>query len=502
MRNSQASIILIISGILGFFLSCTKIDTTSLGSDLVPAVDNVSTFADTFDVFATQSDYTDSTFVGITSDHALGNITNDPLFGTTEAKLFLQLKPNTFPYGFPKRDSIFPGSLDSVVLCLDYTGFYGDSTVPQQLVVNEITDTEFRDSLNTTWPTSYQPTGLGAQLAPVKTVDVRQLSNFMKYSNGRDSVRYQIRIKLDSATYAARLFGSDSVLTGGGNHAFYSDSIFRREFTGLAISALPGTGNGLIYVNIADTNTKLEVHYRRKNGSHLDSVYTSFYLVQGAIVSTNTARSATANYIHRNRAGSASENPAPGEFYLQTQPGTFLNLSIPGLTGYSNRIIHRAELIIESEPDPLADIMKPPPYLYLDLKDSVNATPVRYKPLYYDLNPSVSYDPDFKNGASFFPTGGIDFSYFGGFARKKTGTSGETIYYYNINLSRYIQMMVKNGGYNYSFRLFPAYAFKYPQYSNGMVSYANRVADGRVRVGDATNPQRKMRLRVVYSLLK
>lgn len=501
MRKFSALVIILISGILGLLFSCTKLDTTKLGGDLIPAVDNVSTFADTLNVIASQSDYTDSTLVRISADHALGNITNDPLFGTTESKIFLQIKPGNFPYGFPKKDSLFAGCLDSVVLCLKFSAFYGDSTIPQQLIVNEISDTRFRDSINTTWPTIFLPT-TGAQLSPVTNVDVRNLSNYVKYSNRRDSVNYQIRIKLDSATYAARLFGSDSLLSGPGNHAFYSDSIFRREFTGLAISALPGTGNGLIYVNVSDTNTKLEVHYRRKNGAKLDSVYTSLYLVTEANPAVNLTRSATANYINRNRGGTPSASPAAGELYLQAQPGTFVNIKIPGLTGYSNRIIHRAELIIDAIPDPMDGIMKPPVYLYLDLKDSVNITPPYYKPVYFDLNPSSFYDPDYKNGSPLFPPSGVDFSYYGGFARKKVGPTGETITYYNFNLSRYIQKMVKDGGYNYNLRLFPAFNFKYPQYTQGSIIYSNRVGNGRVRVGDGTNPLYKMRLRVVYSLLK
>lgn len=501
MRKFPAFALYLIAGITGFFFSCTKLDTTTLGNDLIPAVDNVSTFADTLNVIATQSDYTDSTLVSLTADHALGNISNDPLFGTTEAKVFLQLKPGQFPYGFPNRDSLFPGCLDSVVLCLKVSAFYGDSTIPQQLVVNDITDTRFRDSVNTTWPTIFQP-ALGSQLAPVKTLDVRTLADYIPYANHRDSVNYQIRIKLDSATYAARLFGSDSLLTGIGNHAFYSDSIFRREFTGLAVSSLPGTGNGLIYLNVADTNTKLEVHYRKKDGDHLDSVYTSFYMVTEANPAISLTRSASGNYINQNRAGTASASPAAGELYLQGQPGTLVNISVPGLSGYTNRLIHRAELIIESIPDAMDDIMKPPAYLYLDLKDSVNVTPPYYKPIYSDLNPSSAYDPDYHNGSAIFPPAGIDFSYYGGFARTKTGPTGETITYYNINISRYVQKLVKENGYNYQFRLFPAFNFKYPQYSQGSIIYTNKVANGRVKVGDGSNPLYRMRIRVVYSLLK
>ena len=43
-----------------------------------------------------------------------------------------------------------------------------------------------------------------------------------------------------------------------------------------------------------------------------------------------------------------TNNPAGDNFvYIQTSPGSYATLKIPGLTGLSNRIIHRAELIMD-----------------------------------------------------------------------------------------------------------------------------------------------------------
>jgi hypothetical protein len=55
-----------------FTWSCNKIDTTSLGSDLLPAVDNVSTFADTLDINTTQGIFNDSFKIYYTENNALG----------------------------------------------------------------------------------------------------------------------------------------------------------------------------------------------------------------------------------------------------------------------------------------------------------------------------------------------------------------------------------------------------------------------------------------------
>ena len=78
--------------IIGF--GCTKIDTTTLGSDLV-AIDNIDTFADTLPVLnATQGFFiNDSTILGKRENHIIGNITSDPLFGATESAIFVQFKP-------------------------------------------------------------------------------------------------------------------------------------------------------------------------------------------------------------------------------------------------------------------------------------------------------------------------------------------------------------------------------------------------------------------------
>ena len=90
----KTRIALLITGILfstSLFFSCRKInDATTLGGDLIPVVDNVTTFdtllsVETYnDLF---TDLTDSTRLTSTSTHFAGYIGNDPLFGKTNAKI-------------------------------------------------------------------------------------------------------------------------------------------------------------------------------------------------------------------------------------------------------------------------------------------------------------------------------------------------------------------------------------------------------------------------------
>lgn len=93
-----------------FLGGCSKLDTTTLGDDVIPVVDNINTFADTLDIEAYQGFFTDQDTVGVRNSdiHILGHIQNDPLFGKTTADLFLQLKPSFFPFylGRPDRKSV------------------------------------------------------------------------------------------------------------------------------------------------------------------------------------------------------------------------------------------------------------------------------------------------------------------------------------------------------------------------------------------------------------
>lgn len=109
---------------------------------------------------------------------------------------------------------------------------------------------------------------------------------------------------------------------------------------------------GYFYVSLSDTATKLEVHYRKKNGGSVDSVYSSFrlnpFIGPGP---ANAPASNASNYIERNRNGfPVKTNTDPNVHYLQTAPGTFVNLNIPALATLSNRVVHRAEIIVEQIP--------------------------------------------------------------------------------------------------------------------------------------------------------
>ena len=496
-RNLSVFFLSIISSAI-LFWSCTKLDTTSIGGDLVPEVDNINTFADTLDIITSQGVfdgiYKDTTKLSLTEEYAIGKV-NDPLMGATEAALYLQLKPPFYPYYIGKlaKDTIVQA--DSVVLCLSYKSFWGDSTQPLQLQVYKVSDDAHDewDSVSSYRTINYAPL-IDEPLSQPVTIDIRSLKNYVKVGK-YDSANNQIRIKL-SDQFKDQLFARDTTT----NKSFRNDTLFRFFNNGFAV--LAKSGNTLAYVNLLEKTTRLELHYKKKNNSPVDTVYSSFYFnsgLQGEIF----RRSSLANNIIRNR------NPLPSgdqELYMQTTPGTFANLKIPGLSNYTNRVVHRAEIQIFQIPDPVNNrIYDEPGYLYVDLVDTGTGAP-KWKPIYFDLNPNSPYDPDFKTpGYPYFPANGdVNISYYGGFFRKMNDILGERGYY-NFNITRYVQQIATKQKPNYAMRLFPAHSFTYPQYGqNALIPYRNPIAYGSVKVGGGNhpNPAFRMRVRVVYSKIK
>lgn len=478
--SSLATLIFLFSG-------CTKIDTTTLGADLIPAVDNVHTFADTLPIISTQGFFNDTTRVTYTDLHPVGSITNDPLFGKTKADLYVQLKPSFFPFYYGNKGDTIVG-FDSVVLCLSYKSIYGDSTMPQSFSVYKINSatTNFKDS---SYFLNFLPDmGLGSMIgsSTILPTDLRKYT-FFKGSR-KDSINNQIRIKLDPSFLTELISNLDTSSASTG--IYRSDSLFKLQMKGLAVMASGTQGNALLYTSLTDAATRLEVHYRKQNKT-ADTAFASFTFAAGI----NPSFSAQATHLERDWSTGEISAPIPDAVYLQTTPGTYARLDIPGLAAYSNRIIHRAEIVAEEIPslNPIDKNFGPPLYLYLDLVDTPSSAN-KYKPVYYDLNPNTAYYPD--DTTYFYPSGGIDHGYFGAYLRKKASILGQQQYYYTFNVSRYVQHIVTNDMHNYPFRLFAPAKLYYSKY---VLNYNNLIGEGRLRIGDGKNANYKMYMRVVYS---
>lgn len=466
-----------LAAILLFFY-CTKInEATGLGANLIPVVDNINTFDTTLQVEAYNEIFTilnDSIRLTRTDDHFLGVINADPIFGKTNASLFLELKPTYYPFTFEnKKDSLY---LDSVVLVLGYRQTYGDANVNQRVNVYTMDQSNvFRsDSAYLIRQNNFTYSGL----LGTKTFAPKDLDDSVFLF--REKSKNQLRIKLNNS------FGR-SLLDKDSTNAFRSDSAFKIFHKGFAIISDVAFGSkAMINISLSDTNTKLALYYRFDKNGKRDTTVTYFRF---------TAVSANANYVQRDYSGTPVASYQGGVtpdnlIFIQNTPGTFANIKIPALSILSNRVIHRAELIMEQVYDPSDKIFTKPAALYLDAYDSAKA---RHRTIPYDL--------------FFDNTGSPNYESFGMLGKQTIDGSANPITIWKFNLSRYVQNILTGKEKNYSLRLFAPYFVYNLTKASGNVDFYQyipvnpNIVSGRVRLGGGNHPTQRMRLRIIYSKL-
>lgn len=470
-----------VAGILISFLiatGCTKIDTTKLGAELLPAIDNIHTFDTIVNVTAVNFDQLPSCDTLNRPDlNTLGIISDDPYFGKTKADIFMEFKPPSFPVKIADHDA--NGLIvDSVVMVLHYVYSYGDTNVVQKAMVYPLEDRFKVDSSYTTCDAfQYRSTLLGE-----KTYTPARFKDSIPVSG--DKVANQLRIPIDKFLAEGWLTNASTTLA--------SDSAFKLFNKGFAIISDQGIGgNAINYFDLSNPNTKLSIYYRTTKGDKKDTTIMHFPL-------TNT--SGEANFVKRERGTSEITNhltqPVEGneEIYIQSSPGNYAELTIPALSNLSNRVIHRAELIVEQvySSNTFDNLFTVPQMLYLDTKDT--STEGKYIPVPCDFNQDVTQNR---------------FASLGGQAKKIKDANGNTVNQYVFNVSRYVQSIVTKNSNNAVFRLSaPYYIHNYkdyidrcnqliPKFHYGM----NNLADGRIKLHGTDGTASRMRLRIIYSKL-
>jgi hypothetical protein len=445
--------------VIFFNWSCTKIDTTNLGQNLIPVVDNIHTFDTTLSVIANNFDSVQKDCAKVYPDglFALGYIKSDPYFGTTQGTIFTTLEPPYFPFSFPSGSTI-----DSVVLSFAYKVSFGDSTIPQKVDVYSILGAFKPDSSSCTFTEFDQLLG-SAIYTPKNLNDTTPL-----------------RIPLDNS------FGM-SLLSHDSAHAWANDSAFKVFMSGFAL--VPGFafgGNALTYYSLADSNTKISVYYKYTKDSVISAV-TNF---------TFTDLISADNFITRNHSGAEITNhlsqPSGGddEIYIQTNPGTYAQIKIPEISNLSNRVINRAELVMDQIYDPADISFITPNYLYLQVEDtSGNARAIPC-----DFN-TLSGTPNLGQ--------------FGGFRTYVKDPFGNTISRYTFNISRYVQKIVTTHRPSSTLKLSSpsyidipaAYVDECTQPVSALLYQINQYTLGRVKLGGGNNPNYRMKLHIIYSAL-
>ena len=473
-------VIFVLASFFSILESCKKIDTTEVGADLIPAVDNITTFDTLFPVITNNELLPDSSRILRSEDHALGLIANDPDFGRTRADIYALFEPETFGSNpFLKFDSTL--IFDSVVLALSYKQQYGDSTSKIKVNVYEI------DNDGIFYPKPYGYRVDSAEVFVNNTLLGTQMMDFTKLDDSLTDIRRQdtiktknqFRIPLDKSL-GYRFVAYDTLT------AYKSDSMFRERFRGFAIKVdEAGSPNpqALAYFNLADNNSRLLFYYRVKNNNVItDTLVAQFgfftYNYTNANRVVRTAANGYSTYLNNN-------NASDDKLYIQSSPGSMATIRIPGLQGLSNRLIHRAELIfdiLDNIPEP---VFGKPVSLFLDADDTANK---RILAIPYDF----SYQDKFQQTV-------------GGYAQNNQ---------YVFNISRYVQSIVTRGEKNFTLRLSAPFRTNATQvFLDGTtitpappvtlsgLSINPSIAAGRVILSGGTyaNPAKRARLRIVYS---
>ncbi len=420
--------------------------------------------------------FNDTTKVYYNDNMALGHINNDPEFGMTHANAYFNINP-VIPgvYPFSHKDSIV--GIDSVVLSLSYVGSFGDSTTFNTIRVFEIAQNS--DFTDTALFKYNHPDFLttGAELG-AKTFQISKLKDSVLHIRNKDTTfrTNVIRIPL-STSLGTRLASYDTTSTANG--AYKNDSAFKKLFKGLAIKS-DNTGNALVYTSPISASTSLIVYYRVKSGNGvIDTTQTEFiHTTNGqANIVTRTPGGTWNSYLTNAMAND-------DKLYIPTAPGSYGSLKIPALDTFKNAVIHRAELIITPLPTTSSTTFGYPGGFYLDRINNAGDTAFTF-----DADMSINY-----TGSSL----SYDIGTFGGLLQSDST--------YRFNLSRYVQNIITTKSRNFTLRLFaPIRAFVYSPGFNirDQIYIADRVASGRIVFagGSYINPEKRIRLRVVYSKL-
>lgn len=197
-----------------------------------------------------------------TANRLFGNVgaMNDPKVGTVVASLYTQLTISgaaTIPQG-----SLL--GIDSVILSLNYAGYYGKLD-PQTFEVYELAEKLSSDSTYRKHSTvTPKPTNLVDPSSAYQTPKTNNKVYIDDDGDGDiDSINPQLRLKLNNTL--GQQFITDLI---SGNSAFTSSGEFLSSgyFKGLKINVsntTPGSGKGaVLYFNLGSAQTKLTVFYK------------------------------------------------------------------------------------------------------------------------------------------------------------------------------------------------------------------------------------------------
>ena len=425
------------------FASCKKSPET-IGNNLISENNYIAVYhTDTTEIVC--HSYFDSIATSNAASALLGAM-KDPVFGTTEAGFYTQFRPSVAGQSFGNNPV-----MDSLVLQLCISGYYGDTMTMQTVHAYALTDSLMVDS------TYYSYTSVATE-----NIDQANSYHFWPHPKtkvhiiGTDTVTQPIiRVPLSQelGNYLMTLDTS----------AYSRPDLFKQHFKGLYLTCDPVSTNGAIsYINLTNNSyTLLQLYYHDAATPEKPMRY-NFYV---------TSSDAYFNHFdHDYTQGSpefvsqlidGQEALGQSALYLQTMGGVRAWVKIPNLSHWTDSlegchlVVNEAKLILP------ASTM---------LTDSIYKAPSNFILLGFNADSTTYLLPDYYEGTG----------YFGG----TYSTSNQEVMF---RVTEYVQSMIMEKKDNVGLSLG----------INGAAYNANRL----VINGPESNEMERMRLEVTYSIV-
>lgn len=439
---------LFIGALAIFSISCSK-TTEKIGNGLLPDSDNIGVFFTDSVVMTCHSVIVDTMSTKGMSTVLLGSMM-DPVMGLTNANIFTQLHLSSTHQHFGADPVI-----DSVVLQLAVTGYYGDTTTLQTVHVYELAD-----SLSTT--SQYY------QFSEVADKGVDLANGFQFHPHPKTYITVSGQDTINQPTIRIPLMNSFGEQLATADSTVYStpDS-FKRFFYGLRISCESVSEDGAIcYINpTSNTVTQLKVYYRETPDAETQMRY-DFYI---------TSDDAYFNqYQHDYSLGSTDftqqvidEDHALGQqqLYLQSMGGVRTVITFPGFAEWANGLVEEGNHLIINEAKlilPASDV----------LIDSSSFTPPTNLALLNILaTGGTTILPDYLEGTSY---------YGGSYSSTKKNVT--------FRISEYMQDVIRD-----------------PESSQGLylsITGASFNAQRWIIAGPEADQEKQMKCEIKYSILR
>ncbi|MFI5219797.1 MAG: DUF4270 domain-containing protein [Bacteroidia bacterium] len=236
--------------VIVIFLAAGCKEPENVGLDVLP--ENDLTGLNTTDTISllTSTVKEDSVLASNTTLNLLGDINDE--FGNAKASFYTQALLET-----PNADFGANASCDSIVLSLDYAGYYGDTNSTHNFTVYQLNESIETDSLYFSDKIFSTSTTLGTQtIAGIKPNESLVINGI--------TTNPHLRITLNNS------FGD--TLLGAGTGPFVDNTSFLNYFKGIYVHDLVAAGNtgSIMYFGLTEAMSKITLYYHSDNGDSLD----------------------------------------------------------------------------------------------------------------------------------------------------------------------------------------------------------------------------------------